>query len=161
MTMKCNSCERGISLVEVLLGLSILSVVLVFVAFAITGMTTARERINSQLHAVYLAEAGYEYLRHIRDEDWNDIESLPVDTVRYLDVATSSIAITTTPEVIDGEYLRRFELREVYRDSSDIIVASTTGGADVDDEAYRVYMEVRGPYGTTTVEGVLTNLFAI
>ena len=158
--MKQTATNRGMSVVEVILGLVILTISVVAIAYTISNVTQAREQLNSDLKAIYLAEAGYELVRYVRDADWATIDTLPTDTVRYLDVSSSTISITTTPEVIDGEYLRRFHLRPLYRDTNDDIVASTTAGSSIDDESYEVWVEVGGPSGTSTFKGILTNIFA-
>lgn len=152
--------NRGVTVVEVLIGTTIILVVLVGITSAITQIVQARGSINSDLKVLYLAESGHEYLRYLRDDDWSNIDGLTPDTYYYFDISTTSIAITTTPEVIAGEYTRRFHVRELYRDGSDDIVASTTGLGTVDPEGYEIWVDVGSSSGTTTLKGILTNLFA-
>lgn len=153
-----NQNNRGITVIEVVIGTAILAAVLVGITTVITQMVQARERVNSNLQALYLAESGYEYLRHLRDDAWTNIDGLTVDTYYFLSLSSSTISTTASPEIINGEFLRRFHVRSVYRDTNDDIVASTSGGT-IDDESYEVWVEVGGQFGTSTLKGVLTNIF--
>lgn len=152
---------RGISTVEVLLGVSIFALVVVFTMFSVSLFIDGADDAHQQVQALYLAEEGYEIVRYIRDEDWNTIDALATDTTHYLDVASTTVAVTATPETIGGSYNRSFVLREVYRDSDDDIVASSTVGASVDTGSR--YVDVYVSWGTEQVvlEGLLTNIFDI
>lgn len=155
--------SRGISLVEVVVGVTLLALVVVVVLHSMTLFLAARGEIMQKTKALYLAEEGLEILRYLRDEDWNVLSSeLSVDTPYYLVASSTFVGTTTQPELIDGVYLRTFELKEVYRNnSSDDIVASTSGSNYVDAGSREVVMRVGFADSTTTVRTVLTNLFDI
>ncbi len=152
---------HGVSLVEVLVGVSIVATMLVVIGYAINSYVAARAALLNNTKATYLAEEGLEIIRAVRDNDWTTIDALPTNTPRYLSVSTTTFAIVTTPEVIDGQFYRTFTVRPVYRNASDDIVASTTAGASVDDGSRQIDMYVGGPSGTTTLQAIITNLYAI
>lgn len=153
--------HSGVSLIEVIVGISILAVILLAVGLSINAFAEARSRLVIDAQTLYLAEEGVEMVRALRDDDWDSIDSYAIDTTYYFDVATTTIAIGSTPEIIDGEFFRQVTFRQVYRNGSDDIVASTTGGASVDDELVEVEVSVGGPTGTTTLRSILSNIFAI
>lgn len=153
--------QSGITLIEVLIAISIITAMLVAVGLSVTAYVDARAALLDDMKAVYLAEEGYEVLRALRDEDWNTLDTLSLDTTYYFDLATTTLAVGGTPEVIDGAFTRSFALREVYRDGDDDITASTTTGATVDTEILEVEVTVVGPTGTTSMKSLLSNINAI
>jgi type II secretory pathway pseudopilin PulG len=159
--MRRSLYTKGVSLVEVLIGISILAVMLVVIGYSINTYVNARAALLNNTKATYLAEEGIEIIRAVRDNDWNTIDALPTNTTRYLSVSTTTFSIVTTPEVIDTNFYREFKVRPVYRNASDDIVASTTVGATVDDGSRQIDMYVGGPAGTTTMQAIITNLYAI
>jgi type II secretory pathway pseudopilin PulG len=152
---------KGISLVEVLIGVSIVAALLVVIGYSINTYVSARAALLNNTKATYLAEEGLEIIRAVRDNDWNIIDALPTNATRYLSVSTTTFSIVPTPEIIDSNFYREFKVRPVYRNASDDIVASTTAGATVDDGSRQIYMYVGGPAGTTTMQAIITNLYAI
>jgi prepilin-type N-terminal cleavage/methylation domain-containing protein len=155
------STQSGVTLVEVITGVAIVSIILIAIGFSVQTYVETRNTLLVNLEAAYLAEEGYETIRHIRDEDWTTVSALPINTTRYLSVSTTTRAFSTTPEVIDTSYRRSFKLQSVYRNGSDDIVASTAPGATLDSDSREVEVSVAGPNGTTTFEAILTNLYDI
>ncbi len=153
--------QAGVTLIEVLIAISIITSMLVVVGLSVTAYVNARTELLDDMKAVYLAEEGYEMLRALRDDDWNTLDALTRDTIYYFDVATTTLAVGGTPEVVDGSFARSFVLREVYRDGDDDITASTTSGASVDTEIVEVEVTVVGPSGTSSVTSLLSNIDAI
>ncbi len=156
---KIRKNEAGVSLVEVLVAIAIISIILVAVGFSVTAFVSAREKLLNDTKSLYLAEEGYEILRVIRDDDWNTLDALTREATYYLDVSTTTLAVSTTPEVIDGEFYRSFVLNVAYRNNNDDFVE--TGGTLPDAGTVHVEMSVFGPNGTTTLSALLTNLHAI
>ena len=157
------SKKRGISLIEVLIGVSILALVTITMLFTMTLFLETRGEVMKKTKALYLAEEGLEVLRYLRDEDWEVFGTeLSTDTVYYFSLSDTEVATTTSPEIIDGTYLREFEIHDVYRNNtSDDIVASTTGSSYVDSETMEVVVRVGFSDSTTTVRTLLTNIFDI
>lgn len=153
MFRKTQTTQRGISAVEMLVGISIAALILVFVTHAImrfvnTGLDTAEKT-----QALYLAEGGIELVRHIRDKSWSNISTLTNGDTYYLDVSSTIVSITNTPEVIDG-FTRSFVVEPVERNSNDDIVQSGTNDPD------SKYVTVTVSWGTPTSTVELTSIIA-
>jgi type II secretory pathway pseudopilin PulG len=160
--MTRGSQQLGISLIEVLVGVSIITVSLIAIGFSVTAYVDARAALLVNTKSMYLAEEGYETLRAIRDVDWNTVEALALDTEHYFDISTSTIGVTGTPEIIDTDYRRWFVLQEVHRNSDDDIVApGGLGVTTVDPGARDVTVYVQSPTGTSSLRAILTNLHAL
>jgi type II secretory pathway pseudopilin PulG len=156
-----RSAQSGVTLVEVVIGIGIISVSLVAIGLSINTYVAARSALLNNLKATYLAEEGYEIIRAVRDTNWNTIDALTTNGTYYLDVSGVAPVINTTPEIIDTDFRRSFVLRAVYRNGSDDIVSSTTVGAVVDDGSRQFDIFVSGPNGTTTFQAILSNIYAI
>lgn len=156
-----QSKQSGVTLVEVLVGISIVAVTLIAIGFGVNAYVEARRELITETKSTYLVEEGYEIIRAIRDNDWNTLEALTTGTTYYLAVATTTIAISNSPEIIDSNYRRSFVPQAVYRNGSDDIVTSTTPGATIDDGSRQIDVSVAGPNGTTTLSAILSNLHAI
>jgi type II secretory pathway pseudopilin PulG len=156
-----RSAQSGVTLVEVVIGIGIISVSLVAIGLSINTYVAARSALLNNLKATYLAEEGYEIIRAVRDTNWNTIDALTTNGTYYLDVSGVAPVINTTPEIIDADFRRSFVLRAVYRNGSDDIVSSTTVGAVVDDGSRQFDIFVSGPNGTTTFQAILSNIYAI
>ena len=153
--------EQGVTLIEVLIGISILAVTLIAIGFSVTSYVTARKELVSETKATYLTEEGYEILRAVRDTDWNTLEALTPNGTYYLAVSTTTLAVGNTPEIIDSSYRRSFVVKSVYRNATSDIVASGAPGATLDDGSRQFDISVAGPTGTTTFSAILTNVHAI
>lgn len=158
MTTKFQFGDRGISLVEVLVGVSLIGVVGIFVGVTVTQFAQIRNNILTDTNKVYLTEEGYEIIRLLRDENWTNINSLSLNTPYYLQVSTTTLAIGGSSELIDGRYNRSFLVQSIYRNGSGNIVASTTAGATVDADARELSVYVGDSNGTNTIKGILVNL---
>ena len=152
-----NKC-RGITVVEALVGISILGFVLVFVSMTQTVFFAASGKVLNTTKAMYLAEEGQELIRYVRDEDWDEIAALTVGTDYYFDVTSGDIATTTSPEVIDTIFTRKFVLNNLNRDANDDFVES--GGSS--DTGGRV-VTVTVSWGTesTSLTALVTNIHDI
>lgn len=159
--MTTKTAQAGVTLIEVLIGIAIVTSSLIAIGFSVNAYVDARAALLVNMKAMYLTEEGYETLRAIRDNNWNTIEALALDTSHYFSISTTTIGVTATPEVIDTDFTRSFILREVYRNASDDIVSSTTPGATVDDGALEATIYVASPTGTSSMQAILTNLHAL
>jgi type II secretory pathway pseudopilin PulG len=152
--------QRGITLIEVAVSITIITAILVVVGFSVNAYVEARSQLLVNAKALYLAEEGYEIIRALRDDDWSTFEGLSNNTTQYLSVATTTIGVGVGPEEIDAEFVRSFTLEAVYRDGDDDVVDSSTPGAVVDPDTRLVTVSVAGPTGTTTLQAVLANIHA-
>lgn len=134
--MLAHQRTKGFTVVEILIGLSLFVIIFLFIFETLTLFFANQNRLLESTQALYLAEAGQEYVRAIRDEDWDTFSSLDTGTTLYLGISTTTIATSTTPEVIDGKFTRSFVLWPAYRNGDDDLVASTTAGAAADSESF-------------------------
>ena len=152
--------QQGVTVIEAIVAISIIGIMVVVVGFSVTTYVNARAQLVDNMKAVYLVEEGYEIIRALRDEDWGDLDSLTLGDRHYLDVSTTSIDFSSTPEIIDDTFYRSFVVWGVYRDADDDITSSTTPGATLDPDAKEIKVSVSGPYGTSSMRAILSNLQA-
>ena len=153
-----KSGSEGTTLVEVLVGVSIVAIVSIFVGLSVYQFSVVRNNILDDTNKLYLAEEAYEIIRFLRDADWSNISGLTNNTSYYLQVSTTTVAIGGSAEVIDGKFNRSFLVQPVYRNNSGDIVASTTSGASIDTDAKHLFIYVGDNKSTTTMQAVLVNL---
>lgn len=153
--------QRGVTLIEVIVAISLIAIIVIVVGLSVTTYVTAREQLLNDLKAMYLAEEGYEIIRALRDEDWNIIDSFVVGNVNYLKISPSDIDVGGGPELIDGQFSRSFVVQPVARNANDDIVSSTTPGSVIDTGAREIHVSVSGPSGISTFTTILTNIKAI
>lgn len=158
-TQKTNIHARGVSAIELVFGVSIAALILVYVTYAMVLFVNSGRDVSDRAQGLYLAEEGLEMIRFIRDDDWSEIDSLTDNNDYYLDIDSASISITNTTEVIEG-FERSFYVTPVYRNSNDDVVASTTPGATEDTGAKYVTVTVTGgrPERTATLRTILGNI---
>lgn len=157
--------ERGVSLIEVIIGVSILATVLWGTVAAFANLLERGFEQEARIKAALLFEEAFEGMRFVRDDSWVAFEVLPIDTPITLSVDATGFtaAAATSSEVIDVRFERSIVLREVYRrDSDDVIVPSTDASAKtLDPDTRLIEIEVSWDSGAGTVLGdtYLTNLF--
>ncbi len=152
--------QKGITAIEIVFGVSIAGIILVFGINAIVLFVNSARAVTEQTQALYLVEDGLELIRFARDNNWAQISVLPLNTTRYLNVTNASVVPTATPEIING-FTRSFKVNNVYRDpATDDIVASTSPGSVADSDSKYVTMTVT--WGTSgkkvELETILTNI---
>lgn len=124
-----KSKSAGMSLVEVVIGSSIiLTGILATINAYSTYIKFALQNENN-LQAAYLLEEGYEAVSLLRDQSWSaNIASLSATTTYYLawNASTTQWTATTVPQYVDGSFLRSFTVSPVNRDANDRIAQSGT-----------------------------------
>jgi len=159
--MRGNTTTSGVTLVEVIIGVSLFALVLVFSVHTLntffTNATTAREKGK----ALYLATEGVEAVRALRDDDWATIAAATVETPYYVALTPTAISLTGTATAIDGIYTRTVTFESVYRDSVDDVVSSTTAGASIDSDSRWVTVTVSWGSMSTSLRALLTNIFDV
>ena len=153
---------KGVTIVEILIGASLLATIVVLITHTLALYFSTGSLLQEKTKALYLAQEGQEIMRYLRDEDWNTLTDINVDTTYYFDVATTTLATMTSAEVIDGMYTRSFILYNAYRDGNDDLVSSTTAGASIDAGGRIVVTKVQwGTDNEIRLESLLTNIFNI
>lgn len=150
------------TVVEVLVGVAIFSLVVVFLATTLNLFFNNATLVRSKTEALFLANEALEMSRFVRDTNWNNIEALDNVTSYYLDINPGSISFSTLPEVIDGVYTRTITLAAVYRNGTDDIVAAGAPGAVVDTGSRLVTVTITWGSGEiVSLTTLLTNIFDV
>ncbi len=156
----CGLQTKGVSSVELLVGVSIAALILISASYTISMFMSTAQGVTEKTQALYLAEDGMELVRFVRDNDWANISALTVGTPYYLAVTGSSVALGTTPETI-GSFSREVIVQNVYRDATTAdIVASTTPGSVADPKAKYITVTVTWdtPTKTVSLDSILADL---
>jgi hypothetical protein len=150
--------NRGLGLLEVVVGIGLITTGLIGVVAGLTGLVHASLLNTKKVQAVYLLEEGAEAVRSIRDASWDTIASLSTETEYFLYFDSGNWEATTTPEYIDT-LLRTVTFLDVFRDGNSDISESGT----LDPEIRKISLDVAWPeQGATTTRSevlYLTNLF--
>jgi type II secretory pathway pseudopilin PulG len=122
--------KRGMGLIEIVIGTAII-VGGILALSASYGMYVQYAISNDRnLQAGYLLEEDLEAVTFLRDKNWTTyIQSLSTTTTYYLSwnaVTNPYWQTTTTPQYVDGVYLRSFVLGDVFRDTNGKIASSGT-----------------------------------
>ena len=162
MRFKYPTQTKGVTIVEILVGVSLLALIVVFITHTLNLYFSTGTLLQEKTRASYLAYEGQEIMRYIRDEDWTVVSALTLDTTHYFDVGAATMTTTATPELIDGTYTRSVIVHNTYRDANDDLVASTTVGASIDTGGRIVVTKVQwGADNEIRLESLLTNIFNI
>lgn len=133
MYTSCNSNNprsrfAAFSLVELLIAISLF--VLIFGSIAVVSVDSIRYSYNNR-QRVNVA-AALDDLRsslvNLKNENWTTIEAVPTGSPHHIDVLDNSLSIQSGPLLI-GDVQVYFEIHEVYRDPSGLIV-DTNGTLD-------------------------------
>ncbi len=129
MQLNRTTLQKGVSAVELLVGVSILAVMFIAISFTITRFVNESRDIADKTQALYLAEEGLEMVRYIRDKKWTYVADLDDGNKYYLDLSGPDVATSTTEETI-GIFTRSIRVTEVERNGNDDIVQSGTNDPD-------------------------------
>jgi Tfp pilus assembly protein PilV len=151
--------SRGVSLVEVMIGVTIILLILLAIGATLTLTKQAGTQALRSTQATYLAEDGYELVRLLRDTDWNSVAALPVDVPHQFEISGGALNVTTGTSTTHGIFTRTMTFRSAYRDSNDALVASTTSGAVIDSGTRLVEIVVSWDTDKSTrIDSIVTNL---
>jgi type II secretory pathway pseudopilin PulG len=159
--LKNNYC-RGMGLMEIIIGTTIISLSLVglitsFNLFVRTGLANTQK-----VQAVYILEESIEAFRYIRDDGWTtNISSLSHGVSYNLAFDGSNWEATTTSALIDNVFDRTITIVDVYRrDSDDDIIASTSPDSKtLDPNTVQVTASVSWDGDEVNATTYFTNIF--
>ena len=157
--IKNEEKKNGISLVEVIVGAAITTLILSgLIAAYQLYFKTALANLR-QVEAAFLAEEGAETLRFLRDGSWNNLSSLTAGATYYLTFYNGNWQATTSNIFVDGIFERKFVLTNVYRDGNDDI--APTGTLDLNTKKAVITLAWNNGLATTSksLEFYLTNFF--
>lgn len=152
--------QRGVTVVEVLIGVTILSLVLVVTSQLVTLYLQTVTDTQTKTVAVYQAEVAHELVRAFRDEDWSQLASLTYDTVYYPYIDSGAVVLSTTPSSSVGSMVASVQLKRLYRHNSTQVLQEQNTNATLDSDSRLVVVTITES-GTDLVEqqAILTNLF--
>lgn len=157
-----NKYIKGMGLLEIVIGTSIISISMIGLIFTFNFFIRAGFENTEKIQAIYLLEEATEVLRYMRDGSWNDnIAPLLKNTPYYLLLDSSAWEATTTASFIDNIFDRTILVSDVYRrDSDSDIVASTTPDSKTIDTNI-VQITAKVAWDDKEVEAItyLTNIF--
>ncbi len=151
---------KGFGLIEVIIASAVLLVIILTTTICYNTYAQYALANQSTVQAGYLSEEGLEAITFLRDRGWTAyIAPLSVNTTYYLAFNGSTWLATTTPQYIDGQFLRSFTMRSVTRDSNDDI---SFGVGTVDPNTLLVTESVSYYQGhattTKTLSTYITNI---
>ena len=119
--------QKGIGMIEVIVCLAIIAIS--FWAFLELAKYNLRiqKQTQAKMEAMILVTETIEAVRSIRDEDWDNLASLSLETRYYPVISANKWTLTSiNPGSINGTYNRWVILERVYRDASHDISPSGT-----------------------------------
>lgn len=159
--IKNKSLKKGMGLIEIIIGTSIISLSMVALITSFNLFINAGLANTDKIQAIYLLEESSEAFRHMRDGGWTtNISSLSKDTPYYLILENSNWSATTTQAFIDGVFNRTITIHNVYRRNSDSdIIASTSPDAKtLDPNIAQITTNVAWNKGSVNSTTYLTNI---
>lgn len=153
--------SRGVTLVEIVVGVSIFGVLVVSVVGIYAYYAQTIRSNTHELSATFLLEEGAEIMRYMRDNNWAaSLGNATLSTTYYLSSGGGDWELTTTEQQFTNFlYERTVVLSAVYRDGNDDIAVSGT----LDTDTKKVDITVAWDAGTGTTSKMLslylTNLF--
>jgi len=160
--MQRGKQNKGIGLVEVIVSVSILTIIMVGLISTFNYYVGKGAQSTEEIQGSLLAEETLEALRFMRDSAWSNLGALTTGTFYHLEFTGTQWKESTSPIIIDGIFEQRFVLDDVYRrDSDDDIVPITSPDAKTLDPDTKLITVSILANGATTTEIVtyMTNLF--
>jgi type II secretory pathway pseudopilin PulG len=173
--MKRISTHNGISIVEAVVGIAILSFFIITIIGSFTLFTKTAAENTQRMQAAYLLEEGMEGVRFSRDSAWNTISNLNTTKTYVLNITSSAITLPEKDVVYTGEipldntvFTRTLRVRDVCRHNGTDVIdrltpPSCSGSVYLDTDIRYIEMKVewqnRDGSQIETVEGYFANIF--
>lgn len=159
MSAERKPAVRGMSLVEVIVGAAITTLILsgLIAAYQLYFKTALANLRHVQ--AAFLAEEGAEALRFLRDGGWSNLSVLTTGATYYIVFQSGNWQTTTNNIFVDNIFERKIILNNVNRDNNDDIAPS--GTFDPNTKKATITIAWNNGLATTSksLEFYLTNLF--
>ncbi len=155
-----NKSHKGISLVEVIIASSIISLSMIYIANVYGNFLTLSLENTDKVQVVFLLDEGVEAVKTMRNYAWSTVASSTVGTSYYLIWQNSRWQSTTTPSTIDNKFIRKFTVSNVNRDAATLNIV--TSGGVVNNDTKLVTVDVDWSYkGATSTKQVSFYIFNI
>ena len=154
MKLKLN---KGLSVVEVVIGAAIILVTVSATALAFQAIVRSAALANHITAAAFLLEEGVEATKVIRGAGWTNVSGLTHGTAYTLVFSGGTWTTQLSHQYIDGLFDRTIVVSNVYRDSGDNIASSGTLDADSKKITVTVAWREREATTTKTISTYVTN----
>jgi type II secretory pathway pseudopilin PulG len=145
-----HTSQKGMGLVEIVIGSAIIVTGIIALSSTYTAFVKYAYANQNNVQAAYLAEEAFEVVTYLRDSGWDaNIKNLSTTTTYSLLWSSSNWATTTTPQYVDGTFLRQFTITDVKRDGADRI-STTTGTYDPYTKKVTITIAYFQGHATTT-----------
>ena len=136
--------KKGIGLVEVVIGVSIMAVFVVAIIVAFRQYLTVGLGNTARLQAAYFAEEGIEIARALRDTSWSTFSALSTSDDFYFTQNSGAWATTSSATTTLKGFIRTMQLDSVYRNTNthDIVPATSTVSKYLDPDARFIVITV-------------------
>ncbi len=149
--------NKGFAFVEIIIGAAIISAGILAAEVAYNTYVSYALANQGNVQAAYLLEESLEGVTLLRDRGWSaDIAPLSTTTTYYLTLNNTYWATTTTPQYVDGVFLRSFQVSDVRRDGNDHIAAAGT----YDPNTKQITASVSYPQNHATTTKTLSTYIA-
>jgi len=155
-----DNFKMGFSLIEVVVGVSLIFITLVGLISTYNLFLEVAFKNTKKIQAAYLAEEGLEAIRSIRDEDWDTNIATLVSGTNYGFTYDGTKWVTNTfPALVDGVFYRSLNVFDVLRDTNDDI--ASTGVLDSNSKLFTVDVSWLEGGATTTksISAYLSKIF--
>jgi prepilin-type N-terminal cleavage/methylation domain-containing protein len=151
--------QSGFTLIEVIIASAIIVTGIVALSEGYTQYVKYALANEKNIQAAYLAEEALEVVTYFRDQQWSSVRTLSTTTPLYIAWNNTTWQTTTTPQYVDGIFLRSVSVTDVYRDANDHIAAS--GSFDPNTKFITANVSYKQGEATTTktLSTYLTNIY--
>lgn len=153
-----NKKQRGISIIEVVIASAVISLSMISISHVYGNFLQLSLENTEKVQAIFLLDEGVESLSTIKNYSWSSIASSTPDTNYYLNWKDNRWQSTTTPNIIDNKFIRKFTVENVYRDPSTLNIVYTGGVLNNDSKI--INMDVSWNYkGSTSTKQISFYVF--
>jgi prepilin-type N-terminal cleavage/methylation domain-containing protein len=153
--------SKGLSLIEVIVASAIISVSMIYITNVYGNFLTLSLQNTDKVQAIFLLDEGVEAIKTMRNYSWAQLASTTVNTNYYLTWQSNRWQATTTPNSIDGKFIRKFTVDNVYRDPTTLNIVTTGGTLNTDSKIVHmsVSWDYKGATSTKTTSFYIFNLY--
>ena len=163
MQRRINNCQRGESLLEVIIAVSILSTIMVSVFSLLIRGSATNVNVTNRVVAINVAREGAEAVRNIRDTNWLKYSGnrrgkwLCLDTV----AAKNACEGTNMSQIQTGVYTVDFSGDDgrYYLESQNLGMQLTDKKTLPINENYRLYLGAQGRFTHLATGGEVTKFY--
>ena len=151
---------RGSALIEIIIGAAIISSGILAAEVSYNTYLSYALGNQGSIQAAYLLEEGLEGVTFLRDKGWAGfMASLSTTTTYYLAFNVAYWASTTTPQYVDGLFLRSFSVSDVKRDGNDNIASFGTYDPNIKQVTTSISYWQGHATTTKTLSTYITNIY--